>query len=169
MNAPLPLGAEMWLLLLLLGFWCAIIALVSALGGWHRLARMFPAEQTSFRISDPDAARYYFASMSMGPPYFPTNYGSCLTIAVGNAGIELRVALPFRFLHPPLLIPWNAIECCERDRYLWCFQCTRLQLISVPHPLCIYGRAAQDIYDRWKLLERSRFDSDLPELGDHLN
>ena len=35
---------------------------------------------------------------------------------VGRRGLALSVFLPFRFMHPPLLIPRAAVERCEEVR-----------------------------------------------------
>lgn len=39
-----------------------------------------------------------------------TNYNNVLTIGVSPQGLYLATMLLFRFMHPPLLIPWSAIK-----------------------------------------------------------
>jgi hypothetical protein len=137
------------LLLLFSILWCGIVAFISYIGGWHQLAKSFRAEEKIFRVTNWDKGeRFRCASMSMGPKYFPTNYGNCLTIHVSCDGIGITVWPLFRCLHPPLLIPWLNIERCEREKYLLVFSRTAAYL-SDRHPLCFYGRAGKAIYNSW--------------------
>src|SRR5689334_598754 len=98
--------------------WCCICAALSLTGGWHSLAKRFPAEQTSFRIPEfDDGKRFRFASMAMGSKFYPVSYGSCLTIEVNSNGIYIKIMPFFRLLHPPFLIPWSAIDDCVTKKY----------------------------------------------------
>jgi hypothetical protein len=35
----------------------------------------------------------------------------------GRHGLAVSILWPFRFMHPPLLLPWSAIERCEETRF----------------------------------------------------
>jgi hypothetical protein len=151
MNLPAQLGPELLLLLLLLFsiLWCGIVAFISFIGGWHQLAKSFRAEEKVFRVTKGDQGeRFRCASMTMGPKYFPTNYGNCLTIRVSCEGIGITVWPLFRCLHPTLWIRWPHVERCERGKYLLVFSRTAAYL-SNRHPLCFYGRAGKAIYNAW--------------------
>lgn len=148
-----PLPIWLWILIgipLVIGSWCLLIALISLVGGWHALAKSYRKEETTFRIADSsDGERFRWASLSMGPPLFPTNYGNCVTVFVGERGIGVRVMPLFRVLHPPLLIPWNAIEKCELDRIFLVYWRARAYLSDRRYPICFYGQAGKDIYNVW--------------------
>jgi hypothetical protein len=104
--ATIPVGL---FLLLFVGMWCAISFLLSAVGGWRRLAE-------SFRAGDEPCGRLFF--MQSGKVGL-VNYGSCLTIHTAPNGLYLSVWLPFRLGHPPLFIPWDAVRNATTRRFLW--------------------------------------------------
>jgi hypothetical protein len=130
-------------------FWCCVVASISFIGGWHALAKRFRAEEKIFRIAESDdGKRFRCASMTMGPRYFPTNYGNCLTIRVSREGIRIKVWPMFRIFHPPLLIPWPDIESCEREKLLF-FSRTAVYLNGRRHAMRFSGAAGQEIFSAW--------------------
>ena len=154
MNPPWPPAPDPWFFVVGvvcgIGFWCCVLAMVSYVGGWHSLAKTYRDEATSFRIAaGEEGRRFRWASLSMGPSYFPTNYGSCVNLVIDDHGIGLKVSLIFRFLHPPLLIPWSAIEKCELDKLFFFYWRATVHLIGRPHPLRFYGRCAQEVERVW--------------------
>jgi hypothetical protein len=111
----LALDADLDLPVLAAGFivsWLLIGSLLSVIGGWYALARRFRSDD------DIDAERFRFRSGGIGWGVFPVNYGNCLFATVGRRGRALSILLPFRFMHPPLVIPWSAVERCEPMR-MW--------------------------------------------------
>lgn len=100
-----------WFPVLFICFWLGISALLSSIGGWHQLAAQFAAS------SPTDGKRFWFASMSLGSGLFPVSYGSCLFVTVGRSGFRLSIFFLFRFLHPPLFIPWSAIEAVRPEKF----------------------------------------------------
>lgn len=91
--------------------WFAVTLLLSFMGGWHELASRFeapfPIEGETFR----------FTSMALGSGLFPVRYGNCVFVTVGHSGLYISVLFLFRFQHPPLLIPWSAIETVQPERF----------------------------------------------------
>lgn len=140
-----------WQLLLIaiplfFGFWSLVMAMASLIGGWNELAKRYRREEIKFSIRDErPAERFRWASLKMGPTYFPTNYGNCTTIDLSESGLGLNVALFFRPMHPPLLIPWTDIESCQLGKELWIFDRAKIQVRGLANPLRIYGRAARAI------------------------
>lgn len=134
---------------LFMGFWSLVIAMISFVGGWHDLAKRFRREDSTFRINDRPIEKYSWASLKMGPAFFPTNYGNCITVTLSDDGLGLQVMPLFRPLHPPLLIPWTSIETCTQDKELLIFDRTRIQLRELANPLRIYGRAGRAIHRFW--------------------
>jgi hypothetical protein len=107
----MPLPGSGWIPVIIVAMFVVMGAGISLLGGWHELAGRF-------RSDDPiEGERFRFRSGSMGWPYFPVNYGGCLFATVGPRGFRLSVIFAFRFLHPPLVIPWTEVERCEPARY----------------------------------------------------
>jgi hypothetical protein len=108
----LPLWFVPLIPVMLVAFWVLVIGVVAELGGWGELGRLYPeprglvrAPVRSFRTASLDLRRGWFP--------LPTNYGSCIVMELSQAGLHLRTWLPFRFRHPPLLIPWGQIERAE--------------------------------------------------------
>ena len=151
--APPPLADWQFALLaipLFLAFWSLVIAMVSVIGGWHGLARLYRREETTFSIGGDDPVdKYRWASLKMGPKFFPTNYGNCITVSLSERGLGLSVMPLFRTLHPPLLIPWTAIENCELGKEVGLFDRALIQVQGVANPLRIYGRAGRAIAGYW--------------------
>lgn len=95
--------------LLFIGVWTAVCLLMSLLGGWHRLAKVYPGR------SSPTGKCFRMQSGSFGW----VNYGNCLCIHTSPDGIDLAIMLPFRIGHPPLFIPWEAVENARVKSFLW--------------------------------------------------
>jgi len=103
--------------------WCLASYMVSLLGGWYAISKKYRRQETA------NGRLYFFTSMNVGIG----TYASCLFIRVGEKGLDISVFLPFRFFHPPLLIPWNAFDSCKRTRL---FFIERLQLM-LRDPKCV--------------------------------
>jgi hypothetical protein len=130
--------------------WAFVISMIAYFGGWHTLAKSYTVDLSRIRPLDQDAGkRFGFASMSLGPSYFPSNYSSCLTIWVSDRGVELQVQPFFRFMHPPLFIPSSDIDHCDVEKFFVVFSRTAMYVNQSPHPLRIYGQAGRDILRRW--------------------
>jgi|RhiMethySRZTD1v2_1073278.scaffolds.fasta_scaffold08901_11 hypothetical protein len=93
-------------LLLALGaipaLWCAIVFLVSRIGGWGALSTRPPAPEPV----EGRAFRYQSGSVGL------MSYRNCLHIKVAPEGLHLSLPFFFRPGHPPLLLPWAEL----RDR-----------------------------------------------------
>jgi hypothetical protein len=90
-------------------FWCAVVLLLSRVGGWHRLHEEFPER------GDPAAIGYRGVSGRVGL----VSYNQSLRVAATGDGLHLAVPSLFRPGHPPLFIPWRAMRRRERLRLLW--------------------------------------------------
>jgi hypothetical protein len=100
---------ELWLVLpLFLCVWCAVCLMVAWAGGWSRLAR-------SYRAAGKPAGRsFWMQSARIGW----VDYNGCLTIRVSQDGLYLSVWPLLRLAHPPLLLPWSALQVLAvRDRW----------------------------------------------------
>jgi hypothetical protein len=135
---------------LFLAFWSLFMAMISCIGGWHSLTTLFRREEAKFSIGGgTPVERYRWASLKMGPKCFPTNYGNCVTVSLGDDGLGLQVMPLLRPMHPPLLIPWSAIECCRLGKEFLVFDCASVHVSELANPLRIYGRAGRAVYECW--------------------
>jgi hypothetical protein len=121
-------------------FWCSICAFLSLLGGWYRLGKVFP------RITQNPGKTFWGAAAAIGFGLFPVNY-SGLFVRVGSEGIGLSVFFVFRVLHPPLLIPWQAIEC--RQETYWFRRCTAVYIANPRSRILFVGKVGRYIYEYW--------------------
>jgi hypothetical protein len=67
---------------------------------WERLARIYETE------IDPDANSVAHSTFAMND----RRYRGIATIGVSRKGLYLALERSYKFLHPPLLIPWSEIE-----------------------------------------------------------
>src|SRR5262249_19620274 len=103
MQATVPIVVT----LLFAGSWCLAMLLVSRIGGGAVLAGRYGA------ASDPDGKQFVFQSAALGH----MNYGSCLTVVVGSAGLYLKVFPLLSLGHPPLLIPWADMHDLQEKKF----------------------------------------------------
>jgi hypothetical protein len=118
--------------------WVGITAVLSVVGGWGELGRRFPA------TTRPDGETFSFVSGALNAGMLPVGYGNCLFVTVGSAGVRLSVLFLFRILHPPLLIPWTAIEAVTRERH-WFTWRTVVRIRDFDRRLALYGRAGEEV------------------------
>jgi hypothetical protein len=81
--------------------WLVVGSIISSVGGWLSLSRLYRA-QVQF-----GGARWGGQS---GRMRWLTNYNNVLTLGASRDGLYLAMNFPFRFMHPPLLIPWAEIK-----------------------------------------------------------
>jgi hypothetical protein len=124
--------------------WLTISAVCSIFGGWWALAREFR------RIQPTVGETFRFASGSLGAEVFPaTAYGSCLFVTIADSGFELSILFPFRFLSPPLFIPWAAVSAVEGRRYLFFLNATVVRFNRRWPILTLRGRAGCRLKELW--------------------
>lgn len=133
-------GIVAWFLLLFAVAWLILCALLSLMGGWRRLATRFPAS------SDTGGEEFRFASMSLGSGLFPVRYRNSLFVTVGHSGLGLSVVFLFRVMHPPLFIPWSAVE-TVRPEQSWMMNHVAVYIRGFDKRLAFRGRAGKKILE----------------------
>ena len=81
--------------------WCLVAAIVSFVGGWFSLAKLY-------RTRVPFSGAKW--RMQSGQMRWLANYNNVLTLGVSQQGLYLASMFLFRFMHPPLLVPWSEIK-----------------------------------------------------------
>jgi len=122
--------------------WIGVVSLLGAMSGWRSMAAAFPAAW------DPTAQRFTFGSASIGWRGFPVSYRSILTVEVGDAGIGLSVMRMFGFNHPPMTIPWEAVESCTEGFYAF-WTGVEVRLRGGAGRIVLRGRPARAVLERW--------------------
>lgn len=131
--------APSWILLLFVAMWTGVTGLLAHLGGWATLAQRFQSD------APVQGTRFRFASGALGRQSFPVNYSSCLFVKVNTMGLRLSLFLPFRFLSPPLFVPWTAVESVEQKRMLF-IRFTTFVLQGTWPRITLNGAAAEAVY-----------------------
>lgn len=113
--------------------WCGVVLLLAWIGGWHALAKAYPA-----RIA-PHGHAFPSVSGRVGI----VSYRHTLSVHVAPEGLFLSTAIFFRIGHPPLLIPWQAIHSQRRVSFLW------LQAVAfdVGTPAIANVQLPRDVFD----------------------
>lgn len=113
-RGPIQLLEPQWFFLFFCCLWFFISAALSLGGGWFSLSREFRT------YDDVSGERFRFRSGSLGRWPFPvTGYGNCLFLTVNDRGFRLSILFLFRFLSPPLYIPWSAVQSVQSKRFLF--------------------------------------------------
>jgi hypothetical protein len=96
----------------LVGFplvWCAVVLLLSYVGGWQRMAAVYATDKP------PRGRSFAWVSARIGF----VNYRNCLHVHVAPEGLHLATPWLFRIGHRPLLVPWSAVHGERSRRFLW--------------------------------------------------
>jgi hypothetical protein len=103
--------------------WLLVGAVVSFVGGWFSLAKVYRTE-VAF-----DGTKW---RMRSGQMRWLANYNNVLTIGVNQQGLYLASMFLLRFMHPPLLVPWSEIK--VRRSKGWVFEYV---IFTMGHDLAI--------------------------------
>jgi len=111
-----------------------VLSIMSLIDGWYKVSRKYRRQNvTSGKL-------FPFAYMYLGV----WKYSGAVFVRVGEEGLDISIILPFRFLHPPLLIPWDAFDSCAKTR-LYFSQCTQLTLKNPKYTFYFRGQLANEI------------------------
>ncbi|MBI4393355.1 MAG: hypothetical protein HY556_06120 [Euryarchaeota archaeon] len=105
-----PASNPILLATVFLAVWVGLGVLVSHVGGWASLARVYGM------TSGFTGERWMFQSARMR---YWTNYGNCLTVGAGYEGFYVSILFLFRIGHPPLFIPWREISVSRKKLLGW--------------------------------------------------
>jgi hypothetical protein len=112
--------------------WLLVAAGVSLIGGWFSLAKVYRTRATF------NGAKRRMQSGRMG---WLANYNNVLTMGASQQGLYLASMFLFRFMHPPLLVPWNEIK--VRRSTGWVFEYVTFTMgRDLAIPLRIRGKLA---------------------------
>lgn len=70
------------------------------------------------------------------------HYGNCLRLGANGDGLYLAVLFLFRFMHPPLLVPWREIKVRRKKRWLFGESVIFTMGVDLGIPLRISGASA---------------------------
>jgi hypothetical protein len=145
---PLPLWVIPLFPVFFAGMWLFVTGLIATLSGWSSLGIRFREAPDA---PAPTARRFGMASVDLvnSALPLPMSYNNCIVLGLGDAGIHLRTWLPFRFRHPPLLIPWAQVESCTFGRFFF-RRAAVLQVRGTGTRIRIYGTPGQAVAEGWE-------------------
>jgi hypothetical protein len=110
-NIALPAANPLswWFLFAFLGGWLFVCAIFSVTSGWSTLAQRFRAS------TRPVGQKLTRQVDKFG---FWTEHG-VTNMVLAESGLYLYHHVLFRFLHPPLFLPWSEIGCVREVKVLW--------------------------------------------------
>jgi hypothetical protein len=115
------------------GLWCFVAWLLSHIGGWAKIAEIYPA------VSRPDGIHCWGRNLQIRPF---ANYSGCMNVTVSPQGIFMIPFAPFRFGHRPLLIPWNCVGPLEEESFFVRFHFLSIEAAGKKMRLSLTGEAA---------------------------
>lgn len=127
-----------WFFVFFAFMWLAITGGLALLSGWRSLATNWP------RQSKPKGKRFWFASGAIGIGLLPVRYSNCLTVTVADDGLGIEILFPFRFLSPPIFIPWKQIASVPEGQFLF-FRHVVVQPLNHWSRIKLYGRVGQKV------------------------
>jgi hypothetical protein len=98
-----------WFPFFFIGLWLFMSAFFAFMSGWFSLASHFRA------ASRPEGQKITSQVKHMG--MVPENRVTHMIIS--EHGLYLYASFLFRFLHPPLLIPWSQVRLVREIKTLW--------------------------------------------------
>lgn len=126
--------SDLFSIFIFVGGWFLLGCTGSLLSGWYAIGRKYRRQSvTSGRL-------FSFDSMYIGS----MKYIGMLFVRVGHEGLDISIILAWRLLHPPLLIPWEAIGSCGKAP-LYFSKRTRLTLENPKYSLYFDGDLADEI------------------------
>ena len=109
-----------WFPIAFLGIWLSVTGLLAAMSGWVSIARVYRA------TTRPKGVRFSRQVTSVG--IVPENGATDLTVAA--EGLYLSAFPLFRFMRPPLFVPWRDVRVDSERNLLW-LQRYRLDLGAI--------------------------------------
>jgi hypothetical protein len=139
--------------ILFLGLWAAVTGLIAVLGGWQALSAEYRAPD-DFVLAPED--RFRMRSLQLRTvPLLPARYKGCITLGVTSRGLYLRPMVFFRLFHPPLLIPWTAVDDLKDGHFLWS-QWTDIVLRGHDTRLRLFGGVGDLVRTEWRAHQLGR-------------
>ena len=91
--------------------WIGVAYIFAKVGGWSRLS----AKYSSHDLFSGSWKKWQSARFGV------IDYCNCIWIGIASEGLYLKTGplFFFRVFHPPLCVPWSAIESIEERKYWW--------------------------------------------------
>ena len=127
-----------WFIVFFVAMWFGVTGLLAVFSGWTGLAAYWRAQRPL------TGERFRIASASMGAKLLPVGYSNCLSVTVSDQGLGVSILLPFRFLCPPLFIPWSDVANVTEGRLLF-FRYVVVRPVNHWSRIKLYGRVVERV------------------------
>lgn len=125
--------------------------MLAQIGGWSELAQKYRTDNTFIGS---------WKGWQFGT-FGGVKYKQCLWVAAAPEGLYIKTGplFLFRLFHPPLLIPWSAINSIE-EREFWWRRVFQIHVTDSPVKITLQQDALSEgqrfLGDKLKLLEKKR-------------
>jgi hypothetical protein len=109
-----------WFPLFFVGLWLLVSAILSVMSGWTDLAKRFRSSRR------PEGRSLSWQVVSVG--FVPEN--GVTALVVSPEGLYLSSFPIFRFMRPPLLVPWNEVRLVSSRSFFGRIERFTLELAS---------------------------------------
>ena len=133
-----PDPSSPWFIVFFAATWFAVTGLLAVLSGWTGLATYWRAQSAL------TGERFRITSASIGARLLPVGYGNCLSVTVSDRGLGVSILFPFRFLCPPLFIPWSDVTRVTEGRFLF-FRYVVVQPANHWARIKLYGQVVEKV------------------------
>ena len=127
-----------WFVPLFVLLWFLVTGLLAVVSGWTGLAKRWRTQNT------PEGERFRMASAAIGARFLPVSYSNCLTVVVSDKGLAISILFPFRFLSPPLFIPWSQVSHVSEGRFLF-FRHVIVEPLNHWSRIKLYGKVGSKV------------------------
>lgn len=117
--------------------WIAVLSLMSFIGGWKKLSRIYPSASSYIKNND---VKYHMSSMKMGF----VNYRLCINITFTGTGILIETLKIFSVMHRPIFIPYNKISDVQTGKVFSTYTAFTVE----DKKITIYGKAGEELSSR---------------------
>ena len=117
--------------------WIAVLSLLSFIGGWKKLSRLYPASSSDINAG---SKKYKMSSIKMGF----ASYRSCVHIGFTERGISLEVMKIFSIMHKPLFIPFDKISEVQKGKFIIDYTSFKVD----GKKITFYGKAGDELFSR---------------------
>ncbi|GAB5488715.1 MAG: hypothetical protein Pars2KO_22850 [Parasphingorhabdus sp.] len=127
------------------GIYFLVCKLIS-LRGWQGYANRYTG-QADF------PADFTWQSLMIGGNIAPANYQFVATGAVNDDGIFLKMGPFFKAFHPPLFIPWSAIDSIEQKKAIKGVY-TAITCADLPR-LVLFRKFGDAVFAKWQIVHNN--------------
>lgn len=127
-----------------------VVCKLVSLRGWQTYAPNFPGKTDL----PADAQWLTWQSIMIGGNVAPANYQFAVAGGYDDDGIHLKMGVFFKAFHPPLFIPWDAVELIEQKKAIKGVY-TTVNCSDMPR-LVLFRKFGDAVFAKWQTLQNDK-------------